>query len=83
MTNKKINEKVTVTSLGFRKNLIAYPRCMEFNGKTYKFIDSGLSYLVRYGERLAEFITLSDGKADFYLRSDNRGASWTLLSICS
>lgn len=83
MTKLQINEQVIVTALGFRKNLIAYPRRMEFRGNTYNFIDAGLRYLVSHGERIAEFITLTDGKADYYMRSDNSGVSWTLISICS
>ena len=78
-----INEQVTVTVLGFRKNLVAYPRRMEFHGVTYDFIDAGLRCLVRHGERIAEIITMSDGKSDYHLRSDNRGGNWTLLSIAS
>ena len=78
-----INEQVTVTVLGFRKNLVTYPRRMEFRGVTYDFIDAGLRCLVRHGERIAEIITLSDGKSDYHLRSDNRGGNWTLLSIAS
>lgn len=78
-----INEQVIVTSMGFRKNLVAYPRRMEFRGVTYNFIDAGLRCLVRHGERIAEIITLSDGTADYHLRSDNHGGGWTLLSIAS
>jgi hypothetical protein len=83
MKKTQINEQIVVTSMGFRKNLVAYPRRMEFQGATYNFIDAGLRCLVRRGERIAEFLTLSDGTADYYLRSDNCGSDWTLLSIAS
>lgn len=83
MSKLKVNEQVTVTALGFRKNLAVYPRKMEFRGNTYDFIDAGIMCLVKCGERVAEVITLSDGKANYFLRSDNRGVNWTLLSICS
>lgn len=82
MNQLQINEQVVVTALGFRKNLVAYPRRMEFRGKTYNFIDAGLRCLVKHGERIAEIITLSDGKANYHLRSDNFGVNWTLLCIC-
>jgi len=36
---------------------------------------------VRHGERIAEILTLSDGRSHFRLRSDNHGGNWTLLSI--
>ena len=83
MKKVPINEQVTVTALGFRKNLAAYPRRIEFRGTTYDFIDAGLRCLVRHGERIAEIITLSDGISNYHLRSDNRGVNWTLLSIAS
>jgi hypothetical protein len=83
MNKLHVNEQVSVTALGFRKNLIAYPRRMEFRGITYNFIDAGLRCLVRRGSCMAEIITLSDGKADYHLRTDNNGGNWTLLSIAS
>lgn len=78
-----INEEVTVTAMGFRKNkdLIAYPRRMEFRGSTYDFIDAGLRCLINCGGKIAEILTLSDGMASYHLRHDNNG--WTLLSIAS
>lgn len=83
MKNTKVNEQVTITAIGFRKNLITYPRRMEFHGVTYNFIDAGIRCLVRCGGCMAEIITLSDGIADYYLRTDNQGNDWTLLSITS
>lgn len=83
MSQTRINEQVTVTAMGFRKNLAVYPRRIEFRGSTYSFIDAGLRCLVRHGERIAEVITLSDGKSNYHLRSDNRGLNWTLVSIAS
>lgn len=83
MNRVTINEEVAVTKMGFKKNLSAYPRRMEFRGSMYEFIDAGLRCLVRSGEQLAEIITLSDGKSFYRLRSDNHGGNWTLLSIIS
>jgi len=56
---------------------------MEFQGKVYDFIDSGLSCLIRMGDRASEIITISDGSSLYRLRSDNHGGNWTLLSIAS
>lgn len=81
MNQLNINEQITVTAIGFRKNLAAYPRRIEFRGSTYNFIDAGLRCLVRNGGLMAEIVTLSDGIANYYLRTDNRGGNWTLLSI--
>ena len=81
MTQTIINKEVNVTAMGFKKNLSAYPRAMEFEGKTYSFVDAGLSCVVRHGERIAQILTLSDGYMQFRLRSDNRGGIWTLLTM--
>ena len=76
-----INSPVTITAIGFSRNMQAYPRRMEFNGASYNFIDAGLRTVIRSGERIAQILTMSDGASDYRLRSDNRGGSWTLLSI--
>lgn len=81
MKSVAINEQVAVTQVGFKKNLSAYPRRMEFRGSVYEFIDAGIRCLVRRGSQLSEIITLTDGRSEFRLRSDNRGGDWTLLSI--
>jgi hypothetical protein len=81
MNRIDVNEQVQVTVMGFKKDLAAYPRRMEYQGATYDFLDAGLRCLVRHGGRIAEILTLSDGRSNFRLRSDNRGGNWTLLSI--
>jgi len=83
MNRVTINEQVAITNMGFKKNLSAYPRRMEFRGAVYEFIDAGLSCLIRSGEQIAQIITLSDGHNLYRLRSDNHGGNWTLLSILS
>lgn len=83
MNKVNINEQVSITSLGFRKNLVAYPRRMEFRGATYYFVDAGLRCLSRCGGYIAEFFTLSDGKSDYHLRLDHSNNNWTLMSITS
>ena len=60
---------------------MAYPRRVEYEGTTYDFIDAGISCIVRSGEHIAQILTLTDGRSQFRLRSDNRGGRWTLLSI--
>jgi hypothetical protein len=81
MNRITVNEQVAITKLGFKKNLSAYPRRMEFRGAVYEFIDAGLSCLIRSGEQIAQIVTLSDGQSLYRLRSDNQGGNWTLLSI--
>lgn len=81
MTNTIINKTVTITAMGFRRNLMAYPRRMEWEGRTYDFIDAGLACVVRGANCARQILTLTDGKAQFHLRSDSQGGTWTLLSI--
>lgn len=81
MKKISINEPVSVTCLGFRKNLAAYPKRIEFRGSTYDFIDMGLRCLVRSGGRIVEILTLSDGSSEYCMKSINQGNDWTLLSI--
>lgn len=83
MNRININEQVAITQMGFKKNLSAYPRRMEFRGTIYEFLDAGLRCLVRTGSQVAEIITMTDGKSQFQLRSDNHGGNWILVSILS
>ena len=83
MNRVAINEQVAVTQMGFKKNLSAYPRKMEFRGTIYEFLDAGLRCLVRTGTQVAEVLTMTDGQRQFQLRSDNRSGNWTLVSILS
>lgn len=83
MNRITVNEQVSITKMGFKKNLSAYPRRMEFRGTIYDFMDAGLRCLVRSGSHVAEIITMTDGRQHFQLRSDNNGGNWTLLSILS
>ena len=83
MNRIAINEQVAITQMGFKKNLSAYPRRMEFRGTIYEFLDAGLRCLVSTGNHVAEIITMTDGKSQYQLRSDNRGGNWTLVSIMS
>ncbi|RYX78918.1 hypothetical protein EON76_04385 [bacterium] len=76
-----INTPVAITAMGFGRDMRAIPRRMEYAGRTYDFVDSGLRTVIRSGERMAQVFTMSDGQSDIRLRSDNHGGSWTLLSI--
>ena len=83
MSRVTINEKVTITQLGFKKNLSAYPRRMEYQGAVCEFLDAGLRCLVRSGGNVAEILTMTDGIRQYRLRTDNNGGAWTLLGIIS
>lgn len=81
--NNTINKPVTITSVGFGKNLTVVPRQMEYDGKIYDFVDAGLACVIRHGDRLSRIMTMTDGRKQFRLRSDSRGGIWTLLSIAA
>lgn len=83
MTKHQINTPVYVSSVGFNKNMISYPRRIEYMGSTYEFIDMGVRCLVKTGGMVTEILTMSDGAAFYRLRRDSKGVSWTLLSIIS
>lgn len=83
MKRLQVNEQVAVTAIGFRKNLVAYPRRMEFRGNTYDFIDAGLRCLVKCGDYISEIITMSDGIENFCLKKNRDNGQWVLLSIVS
>ena len=76
-----INSPVTVTAMGFGRDMRAVPRRMEFNGQTYHFADSGLRTVVRKGEKILQILTMSDGESSFFLRSDVKGSNWTLVGM--
>lgn len=76
-----INTPVTITSMGFGRDMRAIPRRMEFEGRSIEFVDSGLRAVIQKGERIAQILTMSDGDREFRLKSDNHGGSWTLLSV--
>jgi hypothetical protein len=78
-TSITINSPVAVTAIGFGRGLRTYPRRIEFEGKTYDFVDAGLRTVIRSGERIAQIFSMTDGANDYRLRSD--GSGWTLLSM--
>ncbi len=75
-----INSPVYVTAVGFGRDMSAYPKRMEWAGRTYCFIDKGIRATIRRGENCATTLTMSDGQQSFCLRQS--GGTWTLLSVC-
>ena len=79
MAKTVINSPVSITALGFGRNMRAYPRRMEWAGKIYQFIDQGICVTSRRGETITNTLTMTDGSHSFCLRSV--GAEWTLVSV--
>ncbi|HEX8227167.1 MAG TPA: hypothetical protein VF572_04855 [Candidatus Saccharimonadales bacterium] len=84
MNNTRIiNEEVSVTSVYFRpgRHLKGFPKRMEYGGREYTFIESGLRYLVRKGQQLIEIFDMTDGTRDYRLKFDTVQQSWTLIGV--
>ncbi len=81
MNTTVINEEVTVTSVYFRpgRNLKGYPKRMQYEGREYTFVESGLRYLVRKGQQLIEIFDMSDGIREYRLKFIPDNNSWTLV----
>jgi len=77
--NKSINSPVSITAIGFGRDMQPIPRRMEWAGKTYQFIDRGIRVVARRGESIMSTVTMSDGNHSFTLRQT--GGAWTLLSV--
>lgn len=74
-----INSPVAITAFGFTKDMLAYPRRMEWQGKTYHFITRGFRLNIQRGATWTSTVTCSDGSQNYCLRSD--GQKWTLVSV--
>jgi len=83
MSKVTINKEVNVTALYFRNSgqLKSFPKRMEFNGREYTFVESGLRYLIHKGQQLTQIFDMTDGSASYRLRCDGRDQSWTLVDI--
>lgn len=74
-----INSPVSITALGFGRDMSLMPSRMEWKGRTYHFIDRGIRATIRRGESVMSTVTLSDGQNEFCLREAK--GQWTLLSV--
>lgn len=82
-----INKEVSVTGLYFRsarpddRHIKGYPKRMEYEGREYTFVESGLRYLVRKGQELIEIFDMTDGRRDYRLKFDTTAHVWTLIGV--
>lgn len=84
MSNRvTINKEVSVTALYFRDNgsLKSFPKRMEFEGREYTFMESGLRYLIHKGQRLTQIFDMTDGVANYRLKFDDEEKLWTLIDV--
>jgi hypothetical protein len=82
-----VNQEVNVTSMYFRsanpseRSLKGYPKRMEYEGREYTFVESGLRYLLKKGAQLFEVFDMTDGERAFRLKFDPEQLSWTLVGV--
>ena len=79
MKTNSINSPVSITAIGFGRDMQPIPKRMEWAGRTYQFIDRGIRVVSRRGESSMSTVTMSDGSQSFCLRQT--GSAWTLLSV--
>ena len=78
-----INKEVSVTAVYFQNNqeLKSFPKRIEFDGREYTFLESGLRYLVQKGHQLVQVFDMTDGVASYRLKFDAQQRLWTLVDI--
>lgn len=83
MNTTVINQEVTVTSVYFRpgRNLKGYPKRMQYQGREYTFVESGLRYLAKKGQQLVEMFAMTDGTRQFLIKFSPESHSWTLVGM--
>jgi hypothetical protein len=54
---------------------------MEYEGREYTFVESGLRYLIRKGQQLIEVFDMTDGTSDYRLKCDTEAHTWTLVGV--
>lgn len=81
MTKRKVNKIVDVTAVWFDKNCEAVPKRIEFEGRSYTFVDRGLRYCIKRGEQITRLFDLTDGETYFRLKNEVDSSAWNVLSI--
>ena len=78
-----VNQSVTITAMYFRnrRGLKTFPKRMEYNGATYTFLESGLQYLIKRGQRIIHIFDMTDGTDTYRLKFDDAEFNWTLVNI--
>lgn len=81
MTKTTIEKPVSVTAIRFARNFETVPSRIEFEGRTINFIDEGLRFSIKHGNKITKLFDLSDGESLFRLRQEPSSLNWNLLSI--
>lgn len=81
MTRTTIQKPVAVTAVRFSRNFDTVPSRIEFEGRTIDFVDAGLRFSIRHGNKITRLFDLSDGESLFRLCQEPSSLNWNLLSI--
>jgi hypothetical protein len=83
MNRVAINKEVAVTALYFHNNgqMKSFPKRMEYNGREYTFVESGLRFLVQKGQQLVQIFDMTDGNTTYRLRFSDQEQLWTLVDM--
>lgn len=83
MNRVAINKEVSVTALYFRNNgqMKSFPKRMEYDGREYTFVESGLRFLVQKGQQLTQIFDMTDGATNYRLKFSDQDQLWTLVDI--
>jgi hypothetical protein len=84
MSNRvTINKEIAVTAVYFQnsRELKSFPKRIEFDGREYTFLESGLRYLIQKGHQLIQVFDMTDGVASYRLKFDSQEKLWTLVDI--
>jgi hypothetical protein len=78
-----VNKEVTITAMYFhhRREFKSFPKRMEYAGSTITFLESGLSYLIKRGQKMIRIFDMTDGTDTYRLKFDDQGFNWTLVNI--
>lgn len=82
-TRVAVNKEVAVTAMYFRHDtqFKSFPKRMEYDGREYTFLESGIRYLISKGQGLIQLFDMTDGDANYRLKFDTRELTWTLVNI--
>lgn len=80
---RPINQEVNITGLYFRpgRSVKGFPKRMEYEGREYTFVESGLRYLIQKGQQLFEIFDMTDGTREYRLKFDTQQHIWTLVGM--
>lgn len=78
-----LNQEINVTSLYFlnRQPMRSLPRRIEFAGRAYNFLESGLEYQIKHGDQVVSLFDMSDGSTSYRIKFDSLKAKWFLISM--